>query len=73
MEEIRRKPDGYRFCFVCRKRRDFVRVVTAPVIPEHPTIDDLPYYGPSTRIECTACRTMDGDCFPGTEREWSDA
>lgn len=30
------------------------------------------YYGPIHHIECTTCHTVDGDCFPGTQREWSD-
>ena len=70
MEEVRRRPDREAWCFICRKRRQFEYVVTAPVIPENPTINDLSWYGPSTRIECGTCHTTDGDCFPGTEREW---
>jgi hypothetical protein len=71
-EEIWRKSDGERWCFICRKRRLFERVMNAPIIPENPTIDDLPWYGPRTWIECSHCHTTDGDCFPGTEREWHE-
>jgi hypothetical protein len=70
MEEIRRTTYEVRWCFVCRKRHTFEWVVTAPVIPENPTIDDMPWYGPTDHIECSVCKTWDGDCFPGTSREW---
>lgn len=63
MEEVHRESDGERWCFRCRKRREFEYVITAPV--------ELSYYGPTRQIECTHCHTTDGDCFPGTEREWS--
>ena len=70
MEEVKRRPDGERWCFVCRTRRPFEFVVSRPIIT---SLDDVgAYYAPTTQIECTACRTVDGDCFPGTEREWSE-
>lgn len=56
------KPDGERWCFVCRKRREFYYIVTAPVEPS--------YYGPNPDIKCGHCKTSDGDLFPGREREW---
>lgn len=64
MYEVFRHQDGERWCFVCRKRRQFeyVRQATA----------ELSYYGPTDHIECSVCKTTDGDCFPGTVREWSD-
>lgn len=62
--EVFRKPDGERWCFICRKRREFEYVRKAPV--------GLSYYGPHDKIECTVCKTVDGDCFPGSEREWGD-
>lgn len=65
MQENWRKSVGERWCFVCRQRRQFEHVQTQP-------IDEFSYYGPSDHIECTFCKTTDGDCFPGTEREWSD-
>lgn len=64
-EEVFREPDGERWCFTCRKRRDFEHVCMAPV--------GMSWYGPYQQIECTVCKTVDGDCFPGTMREWSDA
>lgn len=68
MDEVSRRPDGERWCFVCRTRRVFARVVLRPIVRD---IDDTgAWYGPTTRIECATCRTVDGDCFPGTEREW---
>jgi hypothetical protein len=63
--EVLRKPDGdERWCFRCRKRTQFEYIVDAPI--------ELSYYGPTQRIECSACKTWDGDCFPGTQREWED-
>lgn len=80
MKEVMRRQDGdERWCFVCRQRRLFERIVTAPVVePLKPGEEDtyeLPigaYYGPTTRIECRTCKTTDGDCFPGTYRVWED-
>lgn len=70
MEEVRRGPDGERWCFTCHKRREFERVASAPIVT---SLDDTGcWYGPSTRIECTRCRTIDGDLFPGYSREWED-
>ena len=64
LEKIVRKQLGQRWCFVCRKRRTFSLVVMAPVA--------LSYYGPHREIECDHCHTTDGDCFPGTVREWGE-
>jgi hypothetical protein len=65
LEEIVRRTDGKpRWCFHCRTRREFLYVVQAPV--------GLSYYGPTPHVECATCGTYDGDCFPGTEREWGD-
>jgi hypothetical protein len=70
MEEVSRKPNGERFCFICRKRREFVYVISRPIVT---SIDDTgAWYGPTHQIECGTCHTVDGDCFPGTEREWYD-
>ena len=70
MEEVRRAPDGVRWCFKCRTRRAFDFVVSSPIVR---SLDDAgAYYGPSSRVECTVCRTADSDLFPGREREWSD-
>lgn len=64
MKEVTREPSGERWCFTCRKRREFEFVVMAPAEPS--------YYGPSPSMECTTCKTSDGDLFPGREREWED-
>jgi hypothetical protein len=74
MEEIVRRPDGERWCFTCRERRDFEYVVEAPVIDPAIPLDEQTgaYYGPTPHIECSVCKTWDGDCFPGTNREWGD-
>jgi hypothetical protein len=62
MQEVRRQPDGDRWCFTCRQRRAFAFVVTAPVGPS--------YYGPNCAVKCETCGTSDGDLFPGRYREW---
>lgn len=57
------EPDGEpRWCFTCRKHRPFTRTVHVPD-------DPMSYYGPHCTIECAHGHT-DGDCFPGTWREW---
>lgn len=63
MEEVRREPDGERWCFVCRQRRRFDFVVHAPTEPS--------YYGPSPSIVDERGH-VDGDLFPGRIREWGD-
>ncbi len=62
-EEVVREDIGERWCFQCRKRREFQYVVMAPV--------GMSWYGPSPSIRCE-CGAIDGDLFPGREREWSD-
>lgn len=65
MKEHTRRPDGEpRWCFICRKQRSFEFVLMVP--------DGLSYYGPSPRVECVICKTANGDCFPGTYREWEE-
>jgi hypothetical protein len=74
MEEVSRKPNGERWCFVCRKRREFEHVITRPVLDPNVPLEDQTgaWYGPTHQIECGTCHTVDGDCFPGREREWYD-
>lgn len=62
VEVVRRRDGEARWCFRCRKRREFLYIVTAPAEPS--------YYGPNTDIRCGTCNTSDGDLFPGREREW---
>lgn len=62
MREIKRESKGVKWCFHCRKRREFFFTVMAPVVPD--------YYGPNADIRCDHCNTSDGDLFPGNEREW---
>lgn len=63
MEEVVNRPDGeVRWCFVCRKRREFRYIVMAPTEPD--------WYGPHADVKCAHCRTSDGDLFPGRERVW---
>lgn len=53
---------GERWCFSCRGRHEFRLFVDVPVEPS--------YYGPNPSVRCMNCNTNDGDCFPGTSREW---
>lgn len=65
MREHTREPHGVtRWCFVCHKHCDFELVITVP--------DGPSYYGPNARIECVACKTNDGDLFPGRYRTWEE-
>lgn len=57
--------DTDRWCYVCRKRRQFTFTVHVPV-------DPMSYYGPHLTFECSEGH-VDGDCFPGTWREGGDA
>lgn len=60
---ISEKPNGEaRWCFICRKRVAFTITIHAP-------IDPMSYYGPHASIKCEHGH-HDGDCFPGTYREW---
>ena len=54
-------PFGRRWCFVCRKRREFTKEIHAPV--------EMSYYGPHVTIR-GECGHVDGDLFPGSYREW---
>ena len=60
--EVVRKSEGIKWCFCCRKRREFFYVVTEPIEPD--------YYGPTVGVECGTCKTVDADLFPGRFREW---
>ena len=55
--------DGTRWCFVCRRRQAFERVLLVPDDPDS-------WYGPTPMIRCMHCKTADGDLFPGRAREW---
>lgn len=67
MEETARRPDGEtRWCFKCRARRDFFQVIHSP------TTEEGWWWGPVNSIRCGTCNKADGDCFPGTYREWED-
>jgi hypothetical protein len=75
-----------RWCFQCRKRRPFELVITEPIVMcwcriDGPRREDGEgevvfnsgaYYGPTPQVMCTKCKTVDGDCFPGTYREWGE-
>lgn len=61
MQELKREDLGERWCFVCRKRKPFVFLITAPIEPS--------YYEPNASVECDRGH-YDGDLFPGRYREW---
>ncbi|RJU02005.1 hypothetical protein D6T65_05130 [Arthrobacter frigidicola] len=59
------KVDGEpRWCFNCRKVRDFRFIVSGDSEPS--------YYEPNPSIRCAVCKTDDGDCFPGRFRVWGE-
>ncbi|MCQ1951598.1 hypothetical protein NNX28_16900 [Arthrobacter sp. zg-Y859] len=62
MREVHREELGERWCFNCRKRRNFAYTVMAEVQPS--------YYEPTPAVKCDGCGTSDGDLFPGRERVW---
>jgi hypothetical protein len=64
MKEVRRESVGERWCFVCRKRREFAFVVMDTV--------EMSYWGPTASVECVDRGHSDGDLFPGRCREWED-
>lgn len=61
-EVVRQRNGKKRWCFTCRKRRDFEYVVQSPAV--------MSSYGPTPHIECSVCHTHDSDLFPGHIREW---
>lgn len=52
------------WCFHCRARRAHLREI------HRPTDIEGMWWGSTVRVRCAACRTTDGDMFPGTWREW---
>lgn len=66
MEEVHRQlhTEEPVWCFQCRKRRMFYRVVMLTVEPSN--------YGPYVSIRCERGH-VDGDLFPGRTREYDDA
>lgn len=60
--EVKRRSEGVKWCFHCRKRQEFWFIVTAPIVPD--------WYGPIADVRCGHCNASDGDLFPGREREW---
>lgn len=65
MRIVSQRSLGERWCFECRRRAEFTLTICTPV-------DPMSYYGPGGSIECEKGH-HDGDCFPGTFREWTDA
>lgn len=66
MQKVRDEIDGDpRWCFRCRRIREFHLVVWSPV--------ERSYYGPVPGIECSTCGLQDGDLFPGRFREWEES
>lgn len=64
VETSNEKHGDDRWCFRCRKVRDFRLVVKSPI--------ERSYYGPSVDVECGSCGLSDGDLFPGRYRMWGD-
>lgn len=65
MERVKDEKHGEdRWCFRCRKVREFRFIVMAPV--------GYSYYEPNPSIRCGNCDLQDGDMFPGWSRTWGD-
>ena len=64
MVEHSRRSEGIKWCFHCRKRFEFERIVMVP--------DGLSYYGPEMSVECSNCHEIDSDLFPGWSRGWDE-
>lgn len=70
VETYRRIQGKRRWCYHCRKKQWFEQLREVPICE---TGDETGcYYGPTSRIECVVCRTVDSDLFPGRERVWED-
>ena len=80
VETYRCEYSDKRWCFICRRRQPFEFVVMTPLDAITCPIDGKDgwelgtgaYYGPSPSVRCLHCRAVDGDCFPGTSREWEN-
>lgn len=64
-EVFSRESLGERWCFRCRKRRDFELTVEGEPMPT--------WYAPMPMVKCKTCGLLDGDLFPGRFREWDEA
>ena len=64
MKEHSREDFGIKWCFQCRGRHKFWKVLLVP--------NGLSYYGPSIEIECDHCKGQSSDLFPGWSRTWGD-
>ncbi|MGC5078486.1 hypothetical protein [Agrococcus sp. DT81.2] len=65
MVEVKNEKDGDdRWCFRCRKVREFRFIITSPI--------ERSYYGPSANVQCGTCNASDGDLFPGRYRMWGE-
>jgi len=53
------------WCFACRRN---VLHHLFLLVPKDP----YSYYGPAPSVRCGRCWAMDGDLFPGQEREWEE-
>jgi hypothetical protein len=62
MTEHSRIDYGERYCFRCRKRRNFTCIISVPT-------DPYSYYGPTSAVKCDTCGTTDADLFPGLYRQ----
>lgn len=59
---------GEKWCFYCRKRRDFTYRYHSPIV-ENENDYLAAMWGGFPRIACSHGH-QDGDCFPGRVREW---
>ena len=65
MKEWKRIDMGERYCFKCRKRRNFHDIISVPT-------DPMSYDGPTATVKCDVCGIQDADLFPGRTREMEE-
>jgi hypothetical protein len=67
-ETVRTETTPPKWCFYCRTRVPFVDTLNT-------YSKDSPnwgWYEPTWQRRCSNCRAIDGDLFPGYERNWGD-
>lgn len=61
---LRRESLGVKWCFICRKRVEFIYTITTEI--------EMSYHDPWPSIECVPAGHSNGDLFPGYIREWDE-
>lgn len=69
MAERKRWDEGVKWCFQCRKRIQFWQILRVASMED--AIASMGFWTHDRTIKCE-CGHLDGDCFPGTSREWGE-